>query len=55
MNKAYCSVVYVDEEGDLVIKHAYLTAEEQLLTKEEGKKRGLDIKVYDLTVYPDGV
>lgn len=45
----FCSIEYVDEEGDKVIKHAFLSVDEQRLVVEEFARRGFSAKVYDLS------
>ena len=47
--KSFCSIQYVDEEGEQVIRHAFLTEEEQKIVVDEFAKRGISGKVYDLT------
>ena len=47
-NKHFCSIEYTDEEGDKVIKHAFLTIEEQKAVIEECARNHLSAKVYDL-------
>ena len=49
----FCSIEYFDHEGDKVIKHAFLTIEEQRLLIEECSKSGISAKVYDL--HPNAV
>lgn len=44
----FCSIEYIDEEGDKVIKHAFLTVEEQKTVVEQCIQRGIKAKVYDL-------
>ena len=44
----FCSIEYVDEEGDKVIRHAFLSVDEQRQVIEEFARRGFDAKIHDL-------
>jgi hypothetical protein len=48
----FCSIEYFDHEGEKVIRHAFLSAEEQKLLIEECARRGLEAKVHDLSPLP---
>ena len=45
----FCSIKYVDEEGDQVIRHAFLTVEEQKAVVAEFVRRGIVGEINDLT------
>ena len=47
--KQFCSIDYVDNEGDRVIKHAFLSIEEQQKIIDECVKCGIQAKIYILS------
>lgn len=49
MKPSFCSVEYVDDEGEKVIKHAFLTKQEQIAMVEKFASLGVSAAIYDLT------
>ena len=47
--RRFCSIQYIDEEGDQVIRHAFLTVDEQKMVVDEFARRGMRGTVNDLT------
>ena len=47
--KQFCSIDYFDHEGDRVIRHAFLSAEERQKLVDECIKNGIQVKIYDLS------
>jgi len=46
--KFYC-IEYIDEEGDSVIRHTFLTQEQKQILLDEFSERGTKASIYDLT------
>ena len=44
----YCSIEYVDHEGEKVIYHVFLSVDEQIKFIEQCVRSGIKAKVYDL-------
>ncbi len=47
-NTKFYSIEYVDEEGEIVIRHSFLTDEQKNILLEEFKNRNMKANIYNL-------
>lgn len=49
MSKRFHSIEYVDDEGETVVRHAFMTRQEAEQLLEEFASRGSSVVIHDLT------
>jgi len=49
MNSRFYSVEYLDEEGEEVVRHSFMTDQQATLLIEEFARRGVFAQIHDLT------